>query len=142
MMLENNKNKTLIIIFLIFVLFLLIILTTALKLNKIKEETEIKNKCFKGIVYNKYSEKNNHGTTFLLIHNGKDTFLVSPFQWAYLHKYVKIGDTLIKPADTLLLYVKKKDGTKRTIVYNEQGYNFLLYFWIIVFSSLCFLCSA
>lgn len=129
-------NKPLIIIVVIFTSLLLTLAAFVNYYNNKSNRNLYKKDVYKGIVYKKITESNRHGNSYLVVIDESDTFNISLYEWPYLWEYAELGDTLIKPADTLLLYVKKKNGTVKTIIYKEQGNNFLLYFWIIVFSIL------
>lgn len=81
-----------------------------------KERT--RKKSFKGILQKKYQNDKNHGMlTFDLVDNNQ-TFWVISERWPYCFDFAEVGDSVIKPADTLILIIKKPDGTEKYFDYN------------------------
>jgi hypothetical protein len=75
-------------------------------------------KSFRGVLIKNYRDYKNHGMSTFDLENGNYKFKVLSEVWPRCWEYAKIGDSIIKPADTLILIIKKPDGTEQKFNYN------------------------
>jgi len=74
-----------------------------------------------GIVLKKYCDDNNHGITTIVYKNKDGVFEYDVEGWSRnsdFWEYLQIGDSIIKPADTLVMRVKKNNGEFQDFQYN------------------------
>jgi hypothetical protein len=106
-MIENKRN--------LILLFLLIFITSSCTFGD-KKRTYKEN--FKGIIEKNYRDYSNHGMFTFDVINGNYKFKVLTEVWPRCWEYAEVGDSIIKPPDTLILIIKKPDGTKKHFNYN------------------------
>ena len=72
---------------------------------------------YKGIITKIYQDDRNHGVSTFNIRTEKEEFkrlaTLYPRSW----EYAEIGDSIIKPADTLMIIIKKNDSTYKEFFY-------------------------
>ena len=86
--------------------------------NSHKKKVLIEN--VSGIVINKYIDHSDHGNRVAKYKNGTDTLECSLEGWEDgIWKYVQIGDSIIKPMDSLSIIVKKQDGSFKDFKYGH-----------------------
>lgn len=73
---------------------------------------------FRGRIIQKYNDEWNHMSPMLLIDFNTGTQEeIGMATWHKAWEYSEIGDSLIKQPDTLIIIVKKKDGTVKEFNY-------------------------
>lgn len=107
------KNQIFISICLIFLLFY----SCGVDFSKnTVNETNISGKVTK-----KYVDYNNHGAMTIIYENSSEEFKYQIDEWVNnnLWNYLQIGDSVIKPSGTLILRVKKEDGSYKDYEYQR-----------------------
>jgi len=75
-------------------------------------------KSFKGVIIKKYQNDKNHGMlTFDIVNNNQKFWVISE-RWPRCWEFAEVGDSIIKPPDTLILTIKKPNGTEKHFNYN------------------------
>ncbi len=73
---------------------------------------------FKGIIVKNYQNDNNHGMlTFDIVDNNHKFWVLSE-KWPRCWEFADIGDSVIKLPDTLILIIKKPNGTVKEFDYD------------------------
>lgn len=76
----------------------------------------IKSTEFEGVITNTFKEFSHNANVFRI--NAQNTsFEFSPDLWPDIWKYAEIGDSIIKPKDTLMIIIKKNDSISREFFY-------------------------
>ena len=78
----------------------------------------IKSSEYKGVIIHTYREKFNHNAAVFVIKMHDSSLEMNPDSWPNLWEYAKIGDSIIKQKDTLLIIVIKNDSTKEEFFYD------------------------
>jgi len=99
----------------LILLFLLIIISISCTFNDKKKTYKIS---YKGIIVKNYQDDNNHGMLTFDVLNNNYTFSVTSVKWPRSWEYAEIGDSIIKPPDTLILIIKKPDGSEKHFNYD------------------------
>ncbi|MBN1250658.1 MAG: hypothetical protein JXR51_15360 [Bacteroidales bacterium] len=100
------------IIFLIIISFLY-----ACRIDTV--EKYVKADSYKGVVTKIYQDKKNHmAYTFEIKSSDGEIFKDDFDVWPYIWDYAKVGDSIIKPADTLMIIVKKRDNSYKEFFYH------------------------
>jgi len=72
---------------------------------------------YSGVILDIYQDKINHYSWTYKISNTKFLFDRDAQLWPKSWEYAQVGDSIIKPADTLMIIIKKNDSTKREFFY-------------------------
>jgi len=80
-------------------------------------KVHIKGNEIKGIIVNVFQEKKNHNMYTFKIKVNKDTIERCAEFWPRSWEYSKVGDSIIKPKDTLMLIIKKPTGKFKKFYY-------------------------
>ncbi len=99
------------IIFIIFSLFLF----SCIRIDTAKEGT--KQQTYKGAITKIYQDKWNHMAYTFDIKTSGELIIDVVDIWPKIWGYAAIGDSIIKPADTLIIIVKKNDSTFKEFQY-------------------------
>ncbi|MBN1250655.1 MAG: hypothetical protein JXR51_15345 [Bacteroidales bacterium] len=69
---------------------------------------------YKGVINKIYKDETNHMVyTFNIKISNGEILTENVGIWPHIWKYAKVGDSIIKPADTLMIIVKKRDASYR-----------------------------
>jgi len=100
------------------IISILFIIGILLSCSSRKEDT---NNEIIGKVTKKYVDYNNHGAMTIIYENSSKEFKYQIDEWISddLWKYLQIGDSVIKPSGTLILRVKKEDGSYKDYEYQR-----------------------
>jgi hypothetical protein len=96
-----------------FFITIVLILLSCIRIDNGREEQ--KKESYKGIITEIYQEEMNH--YMWRINTDCDNNLIGN-DWPRSWEYAKIGDSIIKPPDTLMIIIKKSDGTYKEFFYD------------------------
>jgi hypothetical protein len=78
----------------------------------------VKEDFYRGVITRIYQEPMKHNMYFFDIHtNDGETGETASF-WRHSWKYASVGDSIIKPPDTLMIIIKKPDGSSKGFFYH------------------------
>jgi len=78
----------------------------------------IKPNKYKGVIEEIYRDDRNHGMwTFTVNTTDNESINIVANSWSRSWEYAEIGDSIIKPADTLMIIIKKNDSTYKEFFY-------------------------
>ena len=74
---------------------------------------------FKGTITRIYEDKRSHYEYCFEIKTDSDIFEINAEDWrSHSWEYATVGDSIIKPADTLMIIIKKNDSTFKKFSYH------------------------
>jgi len=88
---------------------------SCIRIDTAKEPT--KKQEYKGIITKIYQDSWKHGIWMFRIRSNKIEFEDNISVWPKSWEYAQVGDSIIKPADTLMLIIKKNDSTYQKFFY-------------------------
>jgi len=98
-----------------FITILIIIFTGCVRYDGSKEFA--KQQKYKGVIVDVFQEKRNHNMYTFRIKVKNDIIKECAEFWPKSWEYAKIGDSIIKPKDILLIVVKKSDKVSKEFHY-------------------------
>ena len=96
-------------------LICLVLLNACIRIDTGKKES--KAECFKGIITKIFQDDKQHYMYTFEIHTPNQIIIENAEIWSKSWSYAQVGDSIIKPADTLMIIIKKNDSTKREFFY-------------------------
>jgi hypothetical protein len=72
---------------------------------------------YKGIITKIYQDPMQHNMYFFDIYTEYGDAGVTASLWPYSWEYASVGDSIIKPPDTLMIIIKKPDGSSKEFFY-------------------------
>jgi len=99
----------------ILILISIVLLTGCIRIDTGKKES--KAECFKGIITKIYQDDKQHYMYTFEIHTPNQVIIENAEIWSKSWSYAQVGDSIIKPTDTLMIIIKKNDSTEREFFY-------------------------
>jgi hypothetical protein len=78
---------------------------------------KVKEMIFKGVITKIYNHWNHNLYTFTICTEKSEDIDVTIEHWPYSWEYASIGDSIIKPPNTLMIIIKKPDGNSKEFFY-------------------------
>jgi len=78
---------------------------------------QAKEEYYKGKIIKIYQNDKQHYMYYFDIQTRNQIISKNAEMWSQLWSYAKVGDSIIKPADTLMLIIKKNDTTQKVFTY-------------------------
>lgn len=98
-----------------FILLLaLFLVLSCIKINTGKDQ--MKHERYKGVITKIYQDESNHFMNTFEI-NAKTRFIEIANYYPKSWEYAQVGDSIIKPPDTLMIIIKKNDTTQKEFFY-------------------------
>jgi hypothetical protein len=82
-----------------------------------RAEKDTKKDYFKGVITKIYQIPMKHNMRVFDIHTEYGESGVTADHWPYSWEYASVGDSIIKPPDTLMIIIKKPDGSSKEFFY-------------------------
>ena len=100
----------------LFLAVFIIVLLAFFSCNRNKKATRIIS--YKGVITKIYRDNSNHGMFTFDIIDGQYKSFVLAEKWPRSWEYAEVGDSVIKPPDTLMLIIKKPNGEEKHFNYD------------------------
>jgi len=110
------KLKYYIIFFSVVILFAIMIRSFISFVNGRAKMAE-KEVFFRGVITKIYRIPNQHDMRVFDIKTEYGESVVSADNWWYLWEFASVGDSIIKPPDTLMIIIKKPNGESKEFYY-------------------------
>ncbi len=104
----------------LFSIIYILFIVSSCTIDFTKKETN--NEEIYGKVIYKYRDELNHMEPTIIFENNNENYTYQVSDWAInsdLWDYLQIGDSVIKPSGTLILRVKKEDGSYKDYEYQR-----------------------
>ena len=96
-------------------IFIVILLSSCIRIDTGKNKTLKDN--FKGVITKIYQDEIHHYTWTFQIKTTTDIIDRDAQLWPKCWEYAKVGDSIIKPADTLMIIITKNVNTSKKFFY-------------------------
>ena len=73
---------------------------------------------YKGVILKNYQDDNNHGMLTFDVKDEDNKSSIVVDKWPRCWEYAEVGDSVIKPPDTLLFIIKKPNGEEKHFKYD------------------------
>jgi hypothetical protein len=97
------------------ILILIILFSFVSCINELSKK-RIKSVEYRGTIVDIYQSWN-HNVFSFLVNSENGEFQENAESWPYSWEYASIGDSIIKPPDTLMIIIKKPDGSGKEFFY-------------------------
>ena len=100
---------------LFFLLFITLTILSCIRINTGK--SDIRERDYKGKIKEIYQDHQNHMAWTFVVQSKSSNFEIVANIWPRSWEYAQVGDSIIKPADTLMIIIKKNDSARREFFY-------------------------
>ena len=86
-----------------------------------RDEKKVKKGFYSGVITNIYQVPTRHNNYFFDIHAECGVSGVTASWWWHSWEFAEVGDSIIKPPDTLMIIIKKPNGESREFYYRSES---------------------
>jgi hypothetical protein len=97
------------------ILIIFVLLTACIRIDT--GHKQAKEECYSGKIIKIYQNDKDHYMYYFDIKTRYQIIAKNAGMWSQLWTYAQVGDSIIKPSDTLMIIIKKNDSTKREFFY-------------------------